>query len=482
MPIPTGKEKEEGEGQTNPRLIMIEARKEGVMQEDISMIEGNELIPSEDSTEMVVAGVVPKKAMTSINDVRHVEMVECYNEESDTINVVSSGESLHNPTRPDPTTRDNKIVKESDTHQFSSNGPNPSSYGERRMPKSLSGPNSTELKDAKERGDKIAKKGSENNDSIEGKLAVLVGSCNVQPYHNESDVETKVNQEISGVDFASCITDPGGLPIAIEHAEAEVSADWSLPEIKPDMMFLLETKSDQNRLESLRLKLGFSGKLVVNSIGRSGGLCLFWTYEVQVSLLSYSTAHIDIRVDPIPKQWWRFTGFYGNLDSKQRAHSWTLLKRLGGMLVLPWLCLGDFNEVMEDSEKFGGATKDWRLMSKFREALDDCGLDDLGFTGPQFTWCNKREGNEMILERLDRCTSTPPWKLLFPIFRNQILISIKNVMVIGVTKGQKRITAEMLCFSGLFGDFKTKPNGHEILRIIYHWKYMEVYFLLQLTR
>ncbi|KAK3189523.1 hypothetical protein Dsin_029084 [Dipteronia sinensis] len=143
MSIPTGKEKVEGEGQTNPGLIMIETRKGGVMQEDISMIEGNEPIPSKDSTEVAVAGVVAKKAMASINDVRHVEMVECYNEESGTINDVSSGESLHNSTGPDPTTRDNKIVKGNDTYPFSSNGPDSSSYGVSRMPKSLSGPNST---------------------------------------------------------------------------------------------------------------------------------------------------------------------------------------------------------------------------------------------------------------------------------------------------------------------------------------------------
>ena len=37
-------------------------------------------------------------------------------------------------------------------------------------------------------------------------------------------------------------------------------------------------------------------------------------------------------------------------------------------------------------------------MFRFRSALDDCGLEDLGFTGNGFTW---RQGN-WVKERLDR--------------------------------------------------------------------------------
>ena len=44
-------------------------------------------------------------------------------------------------------------------------------------------------------------------------------------------------------------------------------------------------------------------------------------------------------------------------------------------------------------------------------------LEDLGFTGPQFTCCNKREGDAMIQERLDKCFSTLPWKTLFPMYK-----------------------------------------------------------------
>lgn len=41
--------------------------------------------------------------------------------------------------------------------------------------------------------------------------------------------------------------------------------------------------------------------------------------------------------------------------------------------------LGDFNEVLFGHEKEGGRPKSQTCMDKFREALELCGLSDLGF-------------------------------------------------------------------------------------------------------
>jgi hypothetical protein len=53
-------------------------------------------------------------------------------------------------------------------------------------------------------------------------------------------------------------------------------------------------------------------------------------------------------------------------------------------------------------------------MQGFRDALDDCELQDIGFVGPNFTWCNKREGSAMVQERLDRVVCNFQWVNLFP--------------------------------------------------------------------
>ncbi|KAK2647698.1 hypothetical protein Ddye_015187 [Dipteronia dyeriana] len=65
----------------------------------------------------------------------------------------------------------------------------------------------------------------------------------------------------------------------------------------------------------------------------------------------------------------------------------------------------------------GGLRKKWCAVSDFREAVEDYNLEDMGFTGPKFTWSNKREGASSIAERLDRGLCNDQWKGMFPNYR-----------------------------------------------------------------
>ena len=48
-------------------------------------------------------------------------------------------------------------------------------------------------------------------------------------------------------------------------------------------------------------------------------------------------------------------------------------------------------------------------MNDFRDAIDCCRFMDLGFCGPEFTWCNMQEGRHIIYLRLDRALVTQEW-------------------------------------------------------------------------
>ena len=54
---------------------------------------------------------------------------------------------------------------------------------------------------------------------------------------------------------------------------------------------------------------------------------------------------------------WRLTGFYGNPEAHKRVESWATLTRLGQRFDKPWVCIGDFNEVLSVNEKEGGAER-----------------------------------------------------------------------------------------------------------------------------
>ena len=51
---------------------------------------------------------------------------------------------------------------------------------------------------------------------------------------------------------------------------------------------------------------------------------------------------------------WRFTGFYGEPEIARRSEAWENLRRLNQSMNKPWLCAGDFNEIIDQDEKLGG--------------------------------------------------------------------------------------------------------------------------------
>ena len=70
---------------------------------------------------------------------------------------------------------------------------------------------------------------------------------------------------------------------------------------------------------------------------------------------------------------------------------------------------------MWTSEKEGGSDRPRQQMTNFIETINACGLHDLGYNGPKFTWNYERADGVRIRERLDRALATPEWTSLFPL-------------------------------------------------------------------
>ena len=90
------------------------------------------------------------------------------------------------------------------------------------------------------------------------------------------------------------------------------------------------------------------------------------------------------------------------------------MHHLHSRLSLPWICIGDYNEILSSNEKQGQVEKAFPPMLEFRNALAHCGLFDLGFQGNKFTWNNGRPGVEFVQERIDRACANGEWNGLFP--------------------------------------------------------------------
>ena len=115
---------------------------------------------------------------------------------------------------------------------------------------------------------------------------------------------------------------------------------------------------------------------------------------------TFSPHHIDVIVTEVHNnRTWRFTGFYGHPETSKRGESWRLLEELSTRSNLPWLYMGDFNEILHLGEKVGGNLRPEGQMRSFREAVNRCNLRDMGYIGAAFTW-SWRLGIEAGLENV----------------------------------------------------------------------------------
>ena len=64
----------------------------------------------------------------------------------------------------------------------------------------------------------------------------------------------------------------------------------------PDFLFLLETKNSSDHVLKLRISLGYDHCYLVDPVGLSGGLALFWKEKYDVKVLSASARIIDAEV------------------------------------------------------------------------------------------------------------------------------------------------------------------------------------------
>ncbi|CAM8905799.1 unnamed protein product [Rhodiola kirilowii] len=181
---------------------------------------------------------------------------------------------------------------------------------------------------------------------------------------------------------------------------------------KPSLVGVMETKAEKGRTEQVRRQLGFDNGFTVERRGRSGGLALWWRKSSNVLVRSYSDYHIDAVVEE--DSTFRVTLFYGHPMVNKRAETWELLRRLNADVDLPWLVFGDFNEVLFGWEVKGKCIRGEWQMKRFRSVIEECGLTDLGFRGPIFTFSNKRKGIFETKARLDRALANKAWREHFP--------------------------------------------------------------------
>jgi exonuclease III len=188
------------------------------------------------------------------------------------------------------------------------------------------------------------------------------------------------------------------------------------------ILFLNETLAKRNIIEEFRNVLGFSNCVSVDRVGRSGGLALFCQLSINCQLIDYSHNHITVEIVDNEKGPWRLTDYYGYPNGGRRRASWDFLRLLSNQYALPWCIFGDFNDIMDASEKRNRTMRSNWLINGFRQAVIDCGVSDVPMEGYPFTWFKSLGTPRAVEERLDRALANTAW------FHNFYSASLKNLV------------------------------------------------------
>ena len=147
--------------------------------------------------------------------------------------------------------------------------------------------------------------------------------------------------------------------------------------------------------------LPFPNWIIAKNPDSGGGIALIWKSEVSLDVINFTANHVLAKVVKEDGFEWFLTGFYGWLEENQQEKSWKLLTHLKTYVDGPWLCIGDLNAFLHASEKQSKRPTQATQVDTFREALELCQLEDLGYRGYPFTWSNKRPGEASTKIHLD---------------------------------------------------------------------------------
>ncbi|XP_074283775.1 uncharacterized protein LOC141608312 [Silene latifolia] len=188
---------------------------------------------------------------------------------------------------------------------------------------------------------------------------------------------------------------------------------WSVRYYDICIVFLQETKCSVADAVCKTSPLNLPRFCGTDSVGTSGGLLLLWDARSDIFPLVTDPHFILCKVvNHGSNSVWYALFLYGESCSASRASFWHEMKALCSSYS-PLCMIGDFNQVEHHYDKLGGSSNitGWKSFLDWRIHIP---LSELPYSGPNFTWANKRNSSSLILERLDRCYASQDWNLLFP--------------------------------------------------------------------
>nr|POE89570.1 hypothetical protein CFP56_02290 [Quercus suber] len=184
----------------------------------------------------------------------------------------------------------------------------------------------------------------------------------------------------------------------------------------PGIVVITKTRISGSRAGDILRTLPYNGIHTIDSIGYAGGIWLLWRkdmVELEVLTATEHEIHAIVKLN-CSDSLWLLSSVYSSPRFFECLFIWDNLHAVSLLHNLPWAIVGDFNDVLNDSEKKGRNRVNMTRASAYNNCMSFCNMVDLGFFGPIFTWTNRRDLNGLIQTRIDRCWANPSWTLAYP--------------------------------------------------------------------
>lgn len=154
---------------------------------------------------------------------------------------------------------------------------------------------------------------------------------------------------------------------------------------KPDLYILTETRLRGDKATSIISSLGYERYAKIDSMGFTGGIWILLNPTniiVEPVTTTFHEVYLKIQVNSLT---FVLTAIYAPPHFSNSDPLWEKLSYIYDFIPLPWLIMGDFNEISNEREKFGGNQQPKMKMRTFNNFLNKAKLLDLGYCGPKYT-------------------------------------------------------------------------------------------------
>ncbi|GJM87852.1 hypothetical protein PR202_ga03847 [Eleusine coracana subsp. coracana] len=186
--------------------------------------------------------------------------------------------------------------------------------------------------------------------------------------------------------------------------------------IHTQVIFVSETRSVNISKSRLINCFSLHNAHVVPAADQSGGLWLMWKDDIDLTI-THDSHHLILAegVYKTSNQTFNLVCMYGDPHHLKTTSIWQdVATFVLGNLNIPTFCMGDLNNIMHQNKKSGPTPANATRIQNFCCLVKNCGFFDMGYSGPAYTWTNKRFTTNPTFQRLDHCLANAEWCIAFP--------------------------------------------------------------------